>query len=157
MVHVSIVSHFIIFSLVCWLIPVFLVSRRSKIQICRKKNFHNVGFFDPDIIHEKSLALNPGDIVNVIYRGLRKNSMCPFILLPYNHHFHWILLCIRIEEHKVLVYDSLRQDKSKYQDLIEVVNTAWSRYLRKHIGLPIGEIEPLRWVTDFSVWIYSRY
>jgi len=69
----------------------------------------------------------------------------------YMHSFHWILLCIRIEEHKVLVYDSLRQDKSKYQDLIEVVNTAWSRYLRKHIGLPIGEIEPLRWVTDFPV------
>ena len=64
----------------------------------------------------------------------------------YMHSFHWILLCIRIEEHKVLVYD-----KSKYQDLIEVVNTAWSRYLRKHIGLPIGQIEPLRWVTDFSV------
>ena len=67
----------------------------------------------------------------------------------YMHSFHWILLCIRIEEHKVLVYDSLRQDKSKYQDIIEVVNTAWSRYLHKHIGLPIGEIEPLHWVTDF--------
>ena len=79
------------FSLVCWLIPVFLVSRRSKIQICRKKNFHNVGFFDPDIIHEKSLAQNSRDIVNVIYRGLRKNSMCPFILLPYNHQ--WVVLC----------------------------------------------------------------
>jgi hypothetical protein len=49
------------------------------------------------------------------------------------------------------VYDSLRQDKSKYQDLIEVVNTAWHRYLRKHIGFPIGEIEPLCWVTDFPV------
>ena len=69
----------------------------------------------------------------------------------YMHSFHWILLCIRIEEHKVLVHDSLRQDKSKYQDLIEVVNTAWSRYLRKHIGLPIGQIEPLRWVTDFPI------
>ena len=69
----------------------------------------------------------------------------------YMNIFHWILFCIRIEEHKVLVYDSLRQDKSKYQDLIEVVNTAWSRYLRKHIGLPIGEIEPLSWVTDFPV------
>ena len=69
----------------------------------------------------------------------------------YMHNFHWILHCIRIEEHKVLVYDSLRQDKSKYQDLIEVVNTTWSRYLRKHIGLPISEIEPLSWVTDFPV------
>ena len=69
----------------------------------------------------------------------------------YMHSFHWILLCIRIEEHKVSVYDSLRQDKSKYQNLIEVVNIAWSRYLRKHIGLPIGEIEPLRWFTDCPV------
>ena len=69
----------------------------------------------------------------------------------YMHSFYWILLCIRIEEHKVLVYDSLRQDKSKYQNLIEVVNIAWSRYLRKHIGLLIGEIEHLRWFTDFLV------
>ena len=68
----------------------------------------------------------------------------------YMHNFHWILLCIQIEEHKALVY-ALRQDKSKYQDIIEVVNTAWSRYLHKHIGLPIGEIEPLPWFTDFSV------
>ena len=68
----------------------------------------------------------------------------------YMHSFHRILLCIRIEDHKVLVYDSLRQDKSKYRHLIEVINTAWSRYLRKHIGMK-GEIEPLRWVTDFSV------
>ena len=68
----------------------------------------------------------------------------------YMHNFHWILLCIRIEDHKVLVYDSLRQDKSKYRDLIEVINTAWSCYLRKHIGMK-GEIEPLRWVTDFPV------
>ena len=69
----------------------------------------------------------------------------------YMNRFHWILLCIRIEEHNVLVYDSLRQDKSKYQNLIEVVNIAWSRYLRKHIGLPIGEIDPLCWFTDFPV------
>ena len=69
----------------------------------------------------------------------------------YMNRFHWILLCIRIEEHNVLVYDSLRQDKSKYQDLIEVVNIAWSRYLRKHIDLSIGGIEPLRWFTDFPV------
>ena len=68
----------------------------------------------------------------------------------YMHSFRWILLCIRIEEHKVLVYDSLRQDKSKYQNLIEVVNIAWSRYLRKHIGLK-GEIEHLRWLADFPV------
>ena len=50
------------------------MSCRSKIQICRKKNFHNVGFFDPDIIHEQSVAQMPEDIVNVIYRGLRKNQ-----------------------------------------------------------------------------------
>ena len=46
------------------------------------------------------------------------------------------------------ITDSLRQDKSKYQDLIELINIAWSRYLRKYIGLK-GEIEPLRWLTEF--------
>ena len=68
----------------------------------------------------------------------------------YMHNFHWILVCIMIEEHKVCVFDSLRQDKSKYQDLIDLINIAWSRYLRKYIGLK-GEIEPLRWLTEFSV------
>ena len=68
----------------------------------------------------------------------------------YMHSFHWILLCIRIEEHKVWVYDLLREDKSKYQDLIELINIAWSHYLRKHIGLK-GEIEPLCWLTKFPV------
>ena len=66
------------------------------------------------------------------------------------HSFHWILVCIMIEEHKVCVFDSLRRDKSKYQDLIDLINIAWSRYLRKHIGLK-AEIEPLRWLTEFSV------
>ena len=68
----------------------------------------------------------------------------------YMHSFHWILVCIMIEEHKVCVFDSLRQDKSKYQYLIDLINIAWSRYLRKHIGLK-GEIEPLRWLTEFLV------
>ena len=68
----------------------------------------------------------------------------------YMHSFHCILVCIMTEEHKVCVFDSLRQDKSKYQDLIDLINIAWSRYLRKHIGLK-GEIEPLRWLTEFSV------
>ena len=68
----------------------------------------------------------------------------------YMHNFHRILVCIMIEEHKVCVFDSLRQDKSKYQDLIDLINIAWSRYLRKHIGLK-GEIEPLRWLTKFPV------
>ena len=68
----------------------------------------------------------------------------------YMHSFHWILVCIMIEEHKVCVFDSLRQYKSKYQDLIDLINIAWSRYLRKYIGLK-GEIEPLRWLTEFSV------
>ena len=65
------------FILVCWLIPVFLVSRRSKIQICWKKNFHNVGFFDPDIIHEKLVAQKPEEIVIVIYRGCVRIACVP--------------------------------------------------------------------------------
>ena len=68
----------------------------------------------------------------------------------YMHSFHWILVCIMIEEHKVCVFDSLRQDKSKYQDFIDLINIAWSRYLRKHIGLK-GKIEPLCWLIEFSV------
>jgi len=68
----------------------------------------------------------------------------------YMHSFHWILVCIMIEEHKVCVFDLLRQDKSKYQDFIDLINIAWSRYLRKHIGLK-GEIESLRWLIEFLV------
>ena len=32
----------------------------------------------------------------------------------------------------------------------KLINITWSRYLRKHIGLK-GEIEPLRWLTEFPV------
>ena len=44
----------------------------------------------------------------------------------YMHIFHWILLCIRIEEHKVWVYDSLRQDKSKLTALLKFATECWS-------------------------------
>ena len=37
------------------------------------------------------------------------------------------------------------------QPLMDDLLLLWSRYLRKHIDLPISEIEPLSWVTDFPV------
>ncbi|CAN6241106.1 unnamed protein product, partial [Urochloa humidicola] len=72
---------------------------------------HNIGFIDPDVVYEDNVKRKSCDVVDLIYRNLRKNSMCPFILLPYCHHFHWILFAIEIEYHRVWVYDSLRQKK----------------------------------------------
>ncbi|CAN6343491.1 unnamed protein product, partial [Urochloa humidicola] len=69
----------------------------QKIQICQKNNYHNIGFIDPEVVYEDNVKRKSCDVVDLIYRNLRKNSMCPFILLPYCHHFHWILFAIEIE------------------------------------------------------------
>ncbi|CAN6333596.1 unnamed protein product [Urochloa humidicola] len=74
--------------------------------------------------------------------------MCPFILLPYCHHFHWILFAIEIEYHRVWVYDSLRQDKEMYQDLVDLINKAWARFYTKVLKVK-ETLDPLEFKTDF--------
>ena len=64
--------------------------------------------------------------------------------------FHWILLCIEIERARVTVFDSLRKPKEEYQDLINIMQKAWARFLKKYIGIASTPCE-LEFNTNFSV------
>ena len=68
----------------------------------------------------------------------------------YMHSFHWILFAIEIDRHRVWVYDSLRQPKEKYQDIIDLINKAWARFLKKHLKV-LDDLDPLEFKTDFPV------
>ena len=52
----------------------------------------------------------------------------------YINRFHWILLSIEIDRARVVVLDSLRKPKEDYQDLIAIMQKAWARFLKRHIG-----------------------
>ena len=64
-----------------------------------------------------------------------------------------ILLVIEIDRSRVVVLDSLRKPKENYQDLIDIMQRAWSRFLRKHIGVTSMpcELEVLELKLDKSV------
>jgi len=64
--------------------------------------------------------------------------------------FHWILFAIEIEWHRVWVYDSLRQSQEKYQDCIDLMNKAWSKYMKKHLKVK-EDFGPLHIAKDFPV------
>ena len=44
--------------------------------------------------------------------------------------FHWILLVIEIDQSRVTVWDSLKKPPEKYQNLIHIMQRAWSRFLK---------------------------
>ncbi|CAN6328803.1 unnamed protein product, partial [Urochloa humidicola] len=41
----------------------------QKIQMCWKKNYHNIGFLDLDVIHERTVEKHSYDVVDQIYRA----------------------------------------------------------------------------------------
>ena len=49
--------------------------------------------------------------------------------------FHWILLVIEIDRSWVTVWDSLKKPPEKYQNLIHIMQRAWSRFIKKHLGV----------------------
>jgi len=69
----------------------------------------------------------------------------------YMSSFHWILFAIQIDTQTVWIYDSLRQDKSMYQDLIDLINKAWFRFLSKHLKMKDDQLGPLDFRTDKTV------
>jgi len=64
--------------------------------------------------------------------------------------FHWILLSIEIDWFRVVVFDSLRKQKEKYQSLIDILQKAWARFFQKHIGVATTPSD-LYIKTDFPV------
>ena len=70
--------------------------------------------------------------------------------------FHWILLSIEIDRSRVVVFDSLRKPKEKYQSLIDILQSAWAWFIRKHIGVATTPSD-LYIKTDFPVRIHIAH
>ena len=53
-------------------------------QECRKSGIYNVGFMDPNVIHEQSVRQYPNRTENYIVMSLEGQHDRTFILLLYN-------------------------------------------------------------------------
>ena len=60
-----------------------------KMQECRKSGIYNVGFIDPNVIHEECVRQYPNRTENNLVMSLEGQHDRTFILLPYN--FKWVL------------------------------------------------------------------
>ena len=72
------------------------------------------------------------------------------------NRFHWILLIIEIDRCRVRVYDSMRKPTYYYQDLINIIQRAWARFLKKHIGI-VSTPCKLEFNTNFPVRIHIAH
>ncbi|KAG2623259.1 hypothetical protein PVAP13_3KG046554 [Panicum virgatum] len=106
-----------------------------KMQECRKSGIYNVGFMDPNVIHEESVCQYPNRTENNILMSLKGQHDRTFILFPYNFDFHWILLVIEIDRSRVNVWDSLKKPLELYQNLVHIMQRAWSRFLKMQLGV----------------------
>ena len=59
-------------------------------------------------------------------------------------------LIIEIDKCRVWVYDSLRKPIYYYQDLINIMERAWARFLQKHIGIS-SPLAPLEFNTNWMI------
>ena len=49
--------------------------------------------------------------------------------------FHWILLVIKIDRSRVTVWDSLNKPPELYQNLVDIMQRALSRFLKTQLGV----------------------
>ncbi|KAK3121231.1 hypothetical protein QOZ80_8BG0648980 [Eleusine coracana subsp. coracana] len=103
-------------------------------QVCRRKGFQNIGFMDPYVIHEFSIQKYPKRTTRNIWTFLEKQKDCDFILFPYNNHFHWMLLVIELKKSMVIVLDPKRKKQEEFQDVIDLMNKAWARFITENKG-----------------------
>ena len=65
--------------------PPFICNRAGgKMQECRKSGIYNVGFIDPNVIHEECVRQYPNRTENNLVMSLEGQHDRTFILLPYN-------------------------------------------------------------------------
>ena len=70
--------------------------------------------------------------------------------------FHQILLSIEIDRARVVVFDSLRKPKEKYQDLIDIMQKAWAHFIKKRTGVTSTPCD-LYFKLDFPVRIHIEH
>ncbi|RLM93868.1 putative hydroxyproline-rich glycoprotein [Panicum miliaceum] len=118
-----------------------------KVLECRRRGYCNIGFMVPNVINVNNILKWPNQAENNIFMALDLQHTCTFILLPYNFNFHWILLSIQIDRSRVVVFDPKKKPVQEYQNLIDILQKACARFVKKHIGVTENP-----GVTDFPIW-----
>jgi hypothetical protein len=94
----------------------------------------NVGFIDPDKVHQVTLKMNPKEMARNIIRFLKEQNFCNCILFPYNFgwesyslvHIHicflgikcnWWVMNIKVDNGRVQVFDPLKRDMEEFRDM----------------------------------------
>jgi len=55
-----------------------------KIRECNRERIYDIGFIDPDVIHEYTVLNNPEETKANLLRFLKKQNTRTEILFPYN-------------------------------------------------------------------------
>nr|TKV99772.1 hypothetical protein SEVIR_8G065900v2 [Setaria viridis] len=95
---------------------------KMEIQTCWRNRYYDIGFMDPQVIHEANLRDKPNRTLKNIYKFLDKQHYKKFILLSYNFKFHWILIVVMPNMSFVYVFDSLRKKEEEYTNIIDTMN-----------------------------------
>ena len=56
-----------------------------KIEECKRRHINNIGFVDPDKVHNETVKLHPDQMVENLLRFLKEQDLCDSILFPYNY------------------------------------------------------------------------
>ena len=124
-----------------------------------KKGIYNIGFMDLDVIKRNGqiglrIIYSWPWISSMLVRSLYCHSTSSESFDFFFHHFnlsisvyptfhlymcinrfHLILLCIKIDRCRVVVFDSLRNPKQEYQNLIDIMQKPWALFIKRHIGV----------------------
>ena len=65
------------------------------------------------------------------------------------YRFHWILLVIEVNRGRVTVMDPMRKDKKLFQNMIDVLERAWAKFVSAQVGL--ADNHELGWRLNFPV------
>ena len=56
-----------------------------KIEECKRRHINNIGFVDPDKVHNDTVKGNPDETEANLLRFVTEQSFCDSILFPYNY------------------------------------------------------------------------
>ena len=81
-----------------------------------------IGFLDPRLVAIDTINEDASFVENYITKALLAHHDKEFVLMPYNEHFHWILIVIIPKWNKAIYLDSLSKNKSKYTAIAEILD-----------------------------------
>ena len=81
-----------------------------------------IGFLDPRLVAIDTINEDASFIESYITSTLLAHCDKEFVLMPYNEHFHWILIVLIPKWNKAIYVDSLSKKKSKYTAIAEILD-----------------------------------